>query len=48
MNTKNKALKRKAFNFLLGDKINADSLKADYTALYKEYNEEFKTALKPL
>jgi DNA sulfur modification protein DndB len=48
MNTKNKGLKRKSFLFLLGDHVDAKSLKKDYSDLYKEYNDEFKIQLKPI
>jgi DNA sulfur modification protein DndB len=45
MNTKNKSLKRKTFLFQLGANIDDTLLEKEYTALYNEYNDEFKTAL---
>ncbi|MBL7823164.1 MAG: DGQHR domain-containing protein [Saprospiraceae bacterium] len=46
MNTKNKALKRKSFLYQLGANVDATLLKKEYTALYNEYNDEFKTTLR--
>lgn len=48
MNPKNKILKRKLFLFLLGDNIDLKTLKKDYEHIYREYNEDFTTILKPI
>lgn len=48
MNTKNKALKKRSFLFLLGEKIDSNQLKSEYSILYREYNDSFKAVLKPI